>query len=99
MTNAAQSCCDIAGPPGTRPAATAGARYLRIVLRSTPSDTDTSLIERPAYQWMKISVTSTTSNVLLAIGSLARHPERGRTLHDREDHHPAARSSSPWGIT
>jgi hypothetical protein len=39
-------------------------RYLRIVLRSTPSDVATSVIERPAYQWMKISVTSTTPNVL-----------------------------------
>jgi len=44
--------------------------------RSKPSDTDTSLSERPAYQWMKISVTSTTSNVLLAIGSLARPSTR-----------------------
>src|SRR5690349_3798339 len=77
MTSAAQSCCDIAGPPGARPAATAGAKYLRIVLRSTPNDTDTSLSERPAYQWMKISVTSTTSNVLLAIGSLTRRLDEG----------------------
>ena len=76
-TNSAQSCPLIAGPPGSSPAATAGCKYLRIVLRSTPSDTDSSLIERPAYQWMKISVTSTTSNVLLAIGSLTRRPDEG----------------------
>ncbi|GAA4178509.1 hypothetical protein GCM10022251_82690 [Phytohabitans flavus] len=50
---------------------------MRIVLRSTPSDVPTSLIDRPAYQWMKISVTSTTSNVLLAISSLTRHPDKG----------------------
>src|SRR2546430_7441217 len=94
ITSAAQPCCDIAGPPGAMPAATAGARYLRIVLRSTPNDTDTSLIERPAYQWMKISVTSTTSNVLLAIGSLTRHPDEGglfliaRTTTRRHARHP-----------
>src|SRR5919198_3039481 len=76
-TNSAQSAAVIAGPPGRIPAAIAGARYLRIVLRSTPSDTDTSLSERPAYQWTKISLTSTTSKLLLAIGSLTRHPDEG----------------------
>ena len=77
VASVAQSRWAITGPPGRRPAANAGARYLRIVLRSTPNDTDTSLIERPAYQWMKISVTSTTLNVLLAIGSLTRRSDEG----------------------
>src|SRR5258705_4816865 len=98
ITSAAQSACAIVGPPGVIPAATAGVTYFRIVFLSTPSEVDTSLIERPAYQWIKISVTSTTSKLLLAIGSLARR-RRGRTLHDREDHTQTARSPSPWGIT
>ena len=36
-----------------------------------------SLCERPAYQWMKISVTSVTSNVLLAKLTLPGPPIRG----------------------
>jgi len=48
------------------PAATAGAMYLRTVLRSTPRLWATSLIERPACQWTRISVISTTWKVLLA---------------------------------
>jgi hypothetical protein len=47
--------------PSTRPS---GA--FLIVLRSTPRLVAISLCERPAYQWTKISVTSVTSNVLLA---------------------------------
>src|SRR5271170_5306020 len=54
--------------PGTMPAATAGATYLRIVLRSTPSEPDISFSDLPACQCTSISVTSITSNVLLAIG-------------------------------
>jgi hypothetical protein len=50
------------------PAASAGAMYLRIVLRSTPSEPDSSLSDLPACQCTSISVTSITSNVLLAIG-------------------------------
>src|SRR5207237_10916108 len=44
-----------------------------IKISNTLSDSD-----RPAYQWMKISVTSTTSKLLLAIGSLTRHPDEGK---------------------
>jgi hypothetical protein len=58
----------LAGPPGTIPASTAGATYLRIVLRSTPSEPDISFSDLPACQCTSISVTSITSNVLLAIG-------------------------------
>src|SRR5215470_14017435 len=42
--------------------------YLRIVLRSTPRLCDISLSDLPACQCTSISVTSITSNVLLAIG-------------------------------
>jgi hypothetical protein len=78
VTNVAQSCV-IGAPPGINPAATAGAQVLMDRLMVYPNDTDTSRIERPADQWIKISVTSTTSNVLLAIGSLTRHPGREDT--------------------
>src|SRR3954470_21830665 len=54
------------GPPGASPAATAGAVYLRNVLRSTPRLVASSFCDRPAYQWVKISITSITSKVLLA---------------------------------
>src|SRR4051794_41355702 len=54
------------GPPGASPAATAGAVYLRSVLRSTPRLVASSFCDRPAYQWVKISITSITSKVLLA---------------------------------
>jgi len=50
------------------PAATAGAVYLRNVLRSTPKLVASSFCDRPAYQWIKISTTSITSKVLLANG-------------------------------
>src|ERR1700744_6495410 len=50
------------------PPATAGAMYLRIVLRSTPRLCDISFSDLPACQCTSISVTSITSNVLLAIG-------------------------------
>ncbi len=53
--------------PGLIPASIAGARYFLIVLRSTPRLVAISLNERPAHQWVKISRTSVTSNVLLAI--------------------------------
>jgi transposase, IS30 family len=56
------------GPPGTIPAASAAAAYFLTVLRSTPSDCAISLLLRPACQWTRISMMSTTSNVLLAIG-------------------------------
>jgi hypothetical protein len=48
------------------PAATAGAVYLRSVLRSTPRLVAISFCDRPAYQWVKISTTSIMSKVLLA---------------------------------
>ena len=62
------SASPLAGPPGVIPAAIAGATYLRIVLRSTPSEPDISFSDLPACQCTSISVTSITSNVLLAIG-------------------------------
>jgi hypothetical protein len=51
------------GPPGVIPAATAGATYLRIVLRSTPSEPDTSFSDLPACQCTSISVTSTAGEL------------------------------------
>jgi len=56
-------------PPARIPAAIAGAVYLRTVLRSTPKLAAMSACERPACQCTKISVTSITSNVLLATWS------------------------------
>jgi hypothetical protein len=96
VTSPAHSWVLRGGPPGWMPAASAGARYLGIVLRSTPRLAATSLIQRPACQWIRISVTSTTSNVLLAIGSLARSAAcEGEPAGSRG---PPRRSPSPWGI-
>src|SRR5512142_2603031 len=67
-TSSCHSCSLFAGPPGLIPAATAGAMYFRSVLRSAPRLCDISLSDRPACQCTSISVTSITSNVLLAIG-------------------------------
>ena len=67
-TSSCHSASLLAGPPGVIPAAIAGATYLRIVLRSTPSEPDISFSDLPACQCTSISVTSITSNVLLAIG-------------------------------
>src|SRR3954454_9384403 len=66
MASRRQSASAIVGPPGAIPAATAGAVYLRNVLRSTPRLVASSFCDRPAYQWVKISITSITSKVLLA---------------------------------
>ncbi|RCG25326.1 hypothetical protein DQ384_31115 [Sphaerisporangium album] len=49
-TLAAHSASPIGGPPGVSPSAIAGARYLRIVLRSTARLWAISYWERPAYQ-------------------------------------------------
>src|SRR5580700_12008755 len=66
--NQPRSSSLLAGPPGLIPAASAGARYFRSVLRSTPRLWAIWFFDRPACQCIKISVTSITSNVLLAIG-------------------------------
>jgi len=60
-----QSASAIGGPPGSIPAARAGAVYLRSVLRSTPKLAASSFCDRPAYQWIKISTISIMSKVLL----------------------------------
>ncbi|WP_454561870.1 hypothetical protein [Mycobacterium haemophilum] len=85
---------DFAGPPGANPAAIAGATYLRTVLRSTPRLSAISLSDQPACQCTKISVISTTLNVLLANpGShhLTRWEQpstcKDHTSHDTP-HHP-----------
>ena len=57
-----------AAPPGTIPAASAAARYLRTVFRDSPRLPAISFFDRPACQCTKISQISITSNVLLAIG-------------------------------
>src|SRR5262245_45227237 len=76
-TSSAHCDCGNGASPGAIPAATAGAMYLRIVLRSSPNEADTSLIDRPACQWTSISVTSITVKLLLAIGSLVRRRDEG----------------------
>ena len=52
--------------PGWMPASWAAWVYLRTVLRSTPRLRAISEIGRPACQWTRISVMSTTLKVLLA---------------------------------
>lgn len=54
LSTLAQSDSLMGGPPGTIPAASAGARHFLTVLRS-PSEADTCLFERPAYQCTQIS--------------------------------------------
>ena len=51
---------------GVIPASTAGAKYLRTVFGSTPSDEQSSPIRRPACQCTRISLTSITWIALLA---------------------------------
>jgi hypothetical protein len=73
-------------PARADPAATAGATYVRIVLRSTPRLCDISFSDLPACQCTSISVTSITSNVLLAIGPPSQTGKR--LLHlDGQVHH------------
>ncbi len=70
------------------PAASAGAMYFRSVLRSTPRLAASSFFDRPACQCTKISVTSITSNVLLAIGPRPLAGREGRLLLlDGQVHH------------
>jgi hypothetical protein len=70
------------------PAATAGAMYFRSVFRSTPRLSAISFFDRPACQCIKISVTSITSNVLLAIGLPSSSRTGGRLLLvDGQVHH------------
>src|SRR5487761_1452772 len=70
----------MAGPPGTRPAASAGPTYLATVDRSTPKLAATCLFERPAYQWARISTTSITVKVLLAMFSSVFRGDEGELL-------------------
>src|SRR5215467_4510783 len=79
-TSSAHSCSLFGGPPGAMPAASAGAMYFRSVLRSTPKLAAIWFFDRPACQCIKISVTSITSNVLLAIGPRPRTGREGRLL-------------------
>lgn len=63
--------------------------YLRIVLRSTPKLAAISFCDRPACQCTRISVISTTSKLLLAIGSPFRRNQTGRhsQIPDGQVHH------------
>jgi hypothetical protein len=70
-TSSAHSARDSVGPPGTSPAASAGATYLRTVLGSMPRLCATTDLGRPACQCWSTSTMSITSNCLLAIGDLA----------------------------
>src|SRR5215471_8808114 len=79
-TSSAHSSSLFAQPPGTMPAASAGAMYFRSVLRSTPRLCAIWFFDRPACQCIKISVTSITSNVLLAIGLPSWSRTGGRLL-------------------
>jgi hypothetical protein len=69
------------------PAASAGAMYFRSVLRSTPRLCAISFFDRPACQCIKISVTSITSNVLLAIGLPSSRTGGTLLLLDDQVHH------------
>src|SRR3954463_137450 len=81
------------------PAATAGAVYLRRVLRSTPRLVASSFCDRPAYQWVKISITSIMSKVLLAnfrLHSLAAG-HRGRSFWSSTGQTRDRRARRPHG--
>jgi hypothetical protein len=65
-----RSASAIGGPPGSIPAARAGAVYVRSVVRSTPKLAASSFCDRSAYQWVKISSISIMSKVLLANAAL-----------------------------
>ena len=67
-TFASHSASASGGPPGTIPAASAATTYFRTVLRSTFKLAAISLLFRPACQWTRISMMSTTSNVLSPSG-------------------------------
>ena len=82
-TSSAHSCSLFGGPPGVMPAASAGAMYFRSVLRSTPRLAAISFFDRPACQCIKISVTSITSNVLLAIGPPVLVPDGRKVAPSR----------------
>jgi len=87
-TSSAHSSSVFGGPPGAMPAASAGAMYFRSVLRSTPRLAAISFFDRPACQCIKISVTSITSNVLLAIGLPSSSRTGGRFHHLDGQVHP-----------
>ena len=71
------------GPPGTSPASTAGAMYLRTVFGSMASDEHSSPIRRPACQCTQSSTTSITLIVLLATSGPPRLAGRGDAETDR----------------
>jgi hypothetical protein len=85
-----------AARPVAAPAAIAGLRYFFTVLRSTPRLAAISLRDRPACQWIKISVTSTALKLLLAakapVSLFRREPPS-----DREDHTTDATLAFPVG--
>ncbi len=67
-TSAAQPARSLGCPsPGTIPAASAAATYLRTVFTSTPRLAATTVFGRPACQCANTSTTSITWNCLLAI--------------------------------
>src|SRR5271156_1834841 len=79
-----------AGPPGTSPAASAGATYLRTVFGSTPSEPLSSTIFFPACQCSRISATSITFIVLLATFLLVGQRGNRSWTEDRsEGYRPA----------
>src|SRR5271168_2970223 len=91
------------GPPGTRPAASAGATYLRTVFGSTPSELLSSTIFFPACQCSRISATSITFIVLLATfllvrttrrSFLDRRPEQGIPARRKQGNYVTADTSS-----
>ncbi len=73
-TRSAHSARDSGSPPGLMPASSAGAMYFRTVLGSTPTLDATTDFGRPACQCCRISTTSITSKLLLAmwVSSLSR---------------------------
>ena len=73
--------------PGRCPPPPPGATYFRSVLRSTPRLRAISFFDRPACQCTSISVTSITSNVLLAIGLPSSQTGGRLLLLDGQVHH------------
>ena len=85
------------GPPGSIPAARAGAVYLRWVLRSTPRLTASSAATAPHTSGSKSPRRRSRSKVLLATVVPPRCSATRRTLASTEDQTATDTHVVPWG--
>lgn len=97
-TRCAHTASPTATPPGARPAATAGAKYLRTVLRSNPKLSLICTCDRPPSQCTNNSTRSTTSNDLLLINALPSRPGRPEvSVNHEQDPQRQRRAAVPMG--